>query len=101
MGPFWSHLFEDVGRQGRNGGSLFLAALAAGLLLAILIFAPILGGYLRIAVGLAAFVALANFWQAVRRARKDGGRYLIQPLSREEMRRARSKLVGNQPERKL
>jgi hypothetical protein len=45
-------------------------------------------------------IAAFCLWRAVRRARRQREGYSSQPLSREEWRKARSKLLGNQNMRK-
>jgi hypothetical protein len=103
MGPFWKHFSEDVGHYGRHGGTVFLITIGAGvgLLVVTCILGQALGKNFPFAVGGAGFIIFAAFFRAILRARRHRGRYLIQPLSREEIRRARSKLIGNQKARKL
>jgi membrane protein implicated in regulation of membrane protease activity len=103
MGPFWRNCFEDIGQSGRYGGAFFLYALAglSALLLFVALLAETDGVYARVTLGALLFIAVFYLWRAVRQARRNRQRYSIQPLSREEMRKARAKLLGNQTPRKL
>jgi hypothetical protein len=103
MEPFWKHFCQDVGSYGRNGGTFFLVTVFAGvcLLVGICVLKDVSGDHFPVAVGTAAFIAFAVVCRAFVRARRNRDRYLIQPLAREEIRRARSKLLGNQQARKL
>lgn len=103
MGPFWKHFSEDVGGYGRHGGTIFLVTVlvGAGLLVTVCILHEVLGNYFLIAIGGGALIVFSAVWATTRQARRNRGRYIIQPLAREEIRRARSKLLGNQNTRKL
>ncbi len=99
MSPFWNQLCQDLGRNGRHGGTFFFFVMLTGLGLGLgtLILAHLLGVYFPIGAGL---VALAALCRAIHRARQNRARYEIQPLAREEIRRARSKLIETQKARK-
>ncbi len=101
MNPFWKHFCQDVGSYGRQGGTIFIITIGAGvgLLVVTCIFRNLLGDHFPLAIGVAAVIAFSVIVRAVRRLRRDRGRYLIQPLSREEIKRARSKLLGSQKAR--
>ncbi|HZM06687.1 MAG TPA: hypothetical protein VFC44_27110 [Candidatus Saccharimonadales bacterium] len=103
MGPFWKHFSVDVGGYGRNGGTVFFltVGLGLGLLIGIAVIYEISEKYFPLTIGAAAFIIVSCLGRAICRARRDRSGYSIQPLSREEMRRARSKLLGNQQSRKL
>ena len=82
MNSFWGNLYDTF--KDRRYAALFLVALGALVLLPILL--PVMGLY-----------ALARAWSAfclARANRRNKLRY--SPLSRDELRKARSKLAGNQ-----
>lgn len=82
MNSFWGNLYDTF--KDRRYGVLFLVSLGALVLLPILL--PVMGLYV-----------LARGWSAfclTRANRRNKLRY--SPLSRDELRKARSKLVGNQ-----
>jgi cobalamin biosynthesis protein CobD/CbiB len=103
MQPFWKHFCEDVGNNGRNGGIIFLITVALGLSLLVVccILPGLLGDYFPLVVGVVVFGVVYKVCRAIRQARRNRGKYIIQPLAREEIRRARSKLLGGQKARKL
>jgi hypothetical protein len=103
MDPFWKQFCQDVGGYGRNAGTVFLITCAAGLILLVVgsMMQAALGDNFPYVVGFALFIVVYSLARAVVRARRDRGKYSIQPMSREEIRRARSKLLGNQQQRKL
>jgi hypothetical protein len=102
MSPFWNQLCQDLGRNGRNGGTFFFFVVLTGLglLMGTFIMKDLLGDYFPIGAGLAGLTALGFLGRAIQRARQNRARYEIQPLAREEIRRARSKLIETQKERK-
>ncbi|MGA2177142.1 MAG: hypothetical protein ABSH38_19375 [Verrucomicrobiota bacterium] len=102
MGPFWRNCFEDIGQTGRYSGALFLYALAGvfAFLIAVALLVEIPLAYSPVPIGAFLIIAAFCLWRAVRRARRQREGYSSQPLSREEWRKARSKLLGNQNMRK-
>ena len=96
MGPFWSSLFEHLKHCGR-GGTVFMLTLAGLVVLAALaaiVCATQLYNYLLPVLPVIAVVAFAWVAVAVRRARaRRRERLHYSPLSRDELRVARSKLV--------
>jgi membrane protein implicated in regulation of membrane protease activity len=70
------------------------------LLLAVALLVEIPLNYSPVALGAFLVVAAFCLWRAVRRARQQREGCSSQPLSREEIRKARSKLLGNQNMRK-
>ena len=96
MGPFWTSLFEHLKRCGRSG-TLFIFALAGLVVLAALatiICTTELYKYLLPVLPVIGVVALAWAGVAIRRARaRRHERLHHSPLSRDELRVARSKLV--------
>ena len=103
----WAHFGATVlktsARAADTAGCFSSHALAG--LSALLLFVALLAQtdrvYSRVTLGALLFIAVFYFWRAVRQARRNRQRYSIQPLSREEMRKARAKLLGNQTPRKL
>ena len=82
MNSFWGNLYDTF--KDRRYAALFLIALGALALLPILL--PVMGLYV-----------LARGWSAFCLARANRRNQLrYSPLSRDELRKARSKLVGNQ-----
>jgi hypothetical protein len=82
MNSFWGNLYDTF--KDRRYATLFLIALGALALLPILL--PVMGLYV-----------LARGWSAFCLARANRRNQLrYSPLSRDELRKARSKLVGNQ-----
>ena len=82
MNSFWGNLYDTF--KDRRYGVLFLASLAA------LVLSPVLLPVMRLYV-------LARGWSVfclARANRRNKLRY--SPLSRDELRKARSKLAGNQ-----
>jgi hypothetical protein len=82
MNSFWGNLYDTF--KDRRYAALFLVALGALVLLPILL--PVMGLYV-----------LERAWSAfclARANRRNKLRY--SPLSRDELRKARSKLAGNQ-----
>ena len=96
MGPFWSSLFEHLKHCGR-GGTVFMLTLAGLVVLAALaaiICATQLYKYLLAVLPVIAVLAVAWAGVAIRRARaRRRDRLQRSPLSRDELRVARSKLV--------
>jgi hypothetical protein len=94
MGPFWRNCFEDIGQSGRHGGAIFMYALAGVFALLVMVawVLNISPENRPVAAGAGLFLALFCLWRAVRRARQERERYSSQPLSREELRKARLKL---------
>jgi hypothetical protein len=85
MNSFWSNLYDTY--KDRRYGVLFLASLVALALSPILL--PAMGLYF-----------LGRGWSAFRLAREDRRNKLrYSPLSRDELRVARSKLLNNQNRR--
>lgn len=103
MGPFWNNFCRDVGSYGRNGGIIFFLTVLGGicLLIAWAIFQDWVAAHLAgcMMVGSLALSIFVIF--RVKHALKKSAGYQIEPLSREEMKRARSKLLGNQTKRRL
>jgi hypothetical protein len=98
MGPFWTSLFEHLKGCGRNA-TLFIATLG-GLLVLLCLIAIICSTelYKALLPGLPVVGLLAAAWMivAIRRARaRRRDRLERSPLSRDELRVARSKLVKN------
>jgi hypothetical protein len=95
MSPFWSSLFQHQKDHGRNA-TTFIVALAA-----FVCALPLLGVFTRfapIAVPLVSAIVLA--WTAffIRRLIVNRRRRVqFSPLSVDELRKARSKLVGKSP----
>ena len=96
MGPFWTNLFEHLKRCGRSG-TLFIFALAGLVVLAALttiLCTTELYKYLLPVLPVIGVPALAWAGVAIRRARARRRQRLERsPLSRDELRVARSKLV--------
>jgi hypothetical protein len=96
MGLFWSSLFEHLKHCGRNA-TLFLLTLAVLLILlflAAMIQATQLQEYLLPALAVILVLAVAWVGVGIRRARaRRSERMPSSPLSRDELRVARSKLV--------
>ena len=96
MGPFWSSLFEHLKHCGR-GGTVFMLTLAGLVILAalaVIICATQLYDYLLPVMPAIAVLAVAWAGVAIRRARaRRRQRVERSPLSRDELRVARSKLV--------
>jgi hypothetical protein len=96
MSPFWGSLFEQLKRCGRSA-SLFLVTLAVlfiVLCLAAFILSTELYKYLKPALAVIAVLAFARLGVGIRRARaRRRERLENSPLSRDELRVARSKLM--------
>ena len=97
----------DVGHSGRHGGTFFFCVMIVGACglagLAIFLWCghSIFGEYFPRIAGVALMVIAAWIAPPVLRRFKKGPKYRIEPLSREEMKRARSKLLGRQPIKRL
>jgi len=96
MSPFWISLFDQLRHGGRNP-AIFLVALACFFLLLgalALVLYTALREFLLWALPFAAIPGLVWMACAVRRSRSERRRRLeFPPLSRDELRVARSKLV--------
>ena len=96
MGPFWNSLFEHLKHCGRSA-TLFLLTLAGLfilLLLVSIIYAAQLHKYLLPALPVIVVLAVVWVGGVIRRARaRHRERLHYSPLSRDELRVARSKLV--------
>ena len=96
MGPFWTSLFEHLRHCGRSA-TLFILTLAALfilLFLAAIIYASQLHKYLLPVLPGIVLLALAWVGRVIRRARaRRRERLNRSPLSRDELRVARSKLL--------
>jgi hypothetical protein len=100
MNYFWGNFFEYC--KERRNAAVFFGTLAVffGLLVAGVIIYQVADGYNLlqywpfIVVALS-FCLLSVIWQGIRQARaRRLNRYKTSPLSRDELRKARSKLVG-------
>lgn len=101
-------MWDGIGQSGKHGGGFFLIVIVVGGLL--LIFLGTLGVVARQLFGdsfpyamggLVCLIVAAPLARLCKRRADRPERYTIEPLSREEMKRARSKLLVNQPIRKL
>lgn len=103
MNPFWSNFFEHLKDCGRNG-TIFIATL--GFLLGLLILSGIIGESrfhecIVPAMSIAGALSLAWFSVVIRKANlRRRERLERRPLSRDEMRVARSKLMKERSEKK-
>jgi hypothetical protein len=99
MNSIWNNLYDKF--KDRRYGALFFASLASvfGLLLLAVILEQIMGPanvqeYFLQALPVAGLLAVALIWRAVRRARAQRHkRFAREELSRDEINKARSKLV--------
>jgi len=114
MNSIWSNLYDKF--KDRRYGALFFVSLLSvfGLLLLAVILGQIIGpanleAYFLRALPVAGILMVVLIWRAIRRARAQRGkRFKREELSRDEIRKARSKLVksssrhfSNQPMEKI
>lgn len=96
MNYFWGNVFEYF--KDRRLGSVFFGSLAVVIVLLVLVaaFFPILQQYWPTVLSAIGLLLLVRIWLALRQLRALRlNRYKSSPLSRDEMAKARSKLITN------
>jgi hypothetical protein len=104
MSPFWASLFEELRGRGRNG-TLFIFAIA--ILLGLLLFAAqiprdvYVNYVLPVLPWAGLLVAAGSVWSILKGRARRRERLQRGPLSRDELTKARSKLVKGQNRKML